>query len=843
MRWLAALLLVVGVVARADGAPSMAVRAEPEVSVVHVSGAGGTTGTVTLVNSGTSDVTIASLTRDPACDSDVTAVLTTPVTIAAGGGAPVTLHCAGTVTTGMRRCVFHANSSPGDDLVDFEAVCEGGTVSSLTAAPAAIDFGDVTIGGAASTAVTVSTSGAAIVAKLFLQTTDLGGNFEVGAPCNPDARECDGSITGITAGGSAVISVWCRPKTVGPHTATLRIASETGAYLGAPVTLACMATPSAGPALVITGDPIDAGNIAVQMGMAKPRSLHVRNAGATPLTLTSVQILGAGGAAADWSYVASGACTGTIPQPCMLAPTDHIDLELRFDPSAIGSRSAALIIGYFDGVARSRAIPLTGTGTGATLAIVGVLTPLEFGTVPINQTSNLAFALGNLGNRSTTATLTATPPGAPFSLTPPSTIVVAPGTPAMVGVACHPTASGDAQTSVSITADDALVATSLALTARCTGTTGPLFTDPAAIALGEIRTSVGVTQVPITIQSTGPALQITNATLATTNANLSVVGAFPIGTPAALALSIDPQTAGPLSDELVVSASSGQTVHVPISGTVVTATYAPPLARSLGTFCVKQPTTADELALRSTGTATLMLGTPTLAAGAFSPFDLELRSPTVYPSLLPAASIATIGITPKRAMSAGIVQDEVVWTTDVAGDLTARTMVSAQFVDDGGAIAPSALSFGAAVIHLDTFNAQRVTLQNCDTQTIFFGPPDVPPPFRLDSDGFPLQLAPNERATFSVGFHPTRRGVFEATLVIESDQLETALELHLGGEGVVDSPAMPDAGPDPRNTDERSFYGCSCDSNRAGGAADGSALAILFAVALALSGRRRSGSS
>jgi len=182
------------------------------------------------------------------------------------------------------------------------------------------------------------------------------------------------------------------------------------------------------------------------------------------------------------------------------------------------------------------------------------------------------------------------------------------------------------------------------------------------------------------------------------------------------------------------------------------------------------------------------------------------------------------------------VQDEIVWTTDVEGKETARTAVSAQFVDDGGAIAPSALSFGAAVIHIDTFNAQRVTLQNCDTQTLFFVTPDVPPPFRIDS-AFPLQLGPNESATFSVGFHPTRRGVYTATLRIESDQLPTALELELDGEGVIDTPTSPDGGVDPPGVDERSFYGCGCVSTRP----DGSALLIL--LALGLSGRRRSGSS
>ena len=172
------------------------------------------------------------------------------------------------------------------------------------------------------------------------------------------------------------------------------------------------------------------------------------------------------------------------------------------------------------------------------------------------------------------------------------------------------------------------------------------------------------------------------------------------------------------------------------------------------------------------------------------------------------------------------------WTTDVTNAETVRTTISARFVDDGGAVAPDALSFGPGTIHLEQDNAQKVTLQNCDTQTIVFADPSVPPPFRLDSANFPRELAPNESATFAIGFHPTRVGIFDETLTIQSDQLVDPLVVRLMGEGARSQPP-PDAGVDPPGFDNQSFYGCSGCSTRSPSGA------LLVVIVLGATLRRR----
>lgn len=791
-------------------------RADPPVRVVHASGPGMSTSTITLANQTNDPVTITSITRDPSCDPEVSHAITLPATIPGNGSTQITIGCAGTITAGLERCMFHANAAVGPALVDFEAVCEGGQQTAVTAAPSDLDFGDVTVGSGASTTVMLKNNAATEISKLFLHTTDLDSTFELGAPCNPDARECDASIATIGNGQSTPITVWCRPKRVGAQTGELYIATSSGQFVSPAISLACNGIAATTPVLALSGAPVDAGHVDVLAGSASPTPVRLRNAGAGMLQITRVQIFdGGNGAAADWSFVASGECNGSVPPVCELAPEEVLSLRLDFDPSTIGRRDATLVIEYFDTAARSRSIPLDGVGLGATLSLVGSPLVLDFGSVPLNITSDLPFELANQGNRPIIAMLSATPPGPPFSLVPAATINVLPGMPSQIIASCRPTAAGVTSTTFHAMGSDAFMSGgSIDIAARCEGTNSTLYTVPSSIILGEVHQSDDSLTVPLQVLvSSGAPLQIVSASLASQSSDLSVTALLPTMTPASVQLVLEPTTEGSFDNELVLVASSGATVRVPISGTVGLPEYEQPLARSLGTFCVNQPTTADTLIFRSTGTATLELAEPMMALGPMSPFDLEPQAPPSYPVFLPPSNNASIEVTPRRQGTAGVQQDDIVWTTDVPGAGTVRTAISARFVDDGGAVAPDALTFGPGTIHLEQENAQKVTLQNCDTQTIVFADPTVPPPFRLDSANFPRELAPNESATFTIGFHPTRVGIFNETLTIQSDQLDEPLTVRLSGEGARPQ-APPDAGIDPPRSDIDSFYGCAGCSTR-----------------------------
>nr|HEX4314020.1 choice-of-anchor D domain-containing protein [Kofleriaceae bacterium] len=175
---------------------------------------------------------------------------------------------------------------------------------------------------------------------------------------------------------------------------------------------------------------------------------------------------------------------------------------------------------------------------------------------------------------------------------------------------------------------------------------------------------------------------------------------------------------------------------------------------------------------------------------------------------------------------------------DVASAPSATTLLTAEFIDSGGAIAPTALSFEDVHVHVYTTNGKSVTIQNCNSGVLELAAPTVPAPFSIDSPNFPSQLAPGETATFTVGFHPTKVDVFVADLLIRSPQLPGApLVVHLQGAGITETPPGMDGGSGNGATGSTSFYACSCNSNAPGGG-----IPIVLAL-FAITFRRRAGSS
>jgi hypothetical protein len=247
----------------------------------------------------------------------------------------------------------------------------------------------------------------------------------------------------------------------------------------------------------------------------------------------------------------------------------------------------------------------------------------------------------------------------------------------------------------------------------------------------------------------------------------------------------------------------------------VSAAYSVPAVVSLGTFCVEQPTTPRIVELTSIGSATIAVLTPALQSSD-SPFDIQLLAPLTYPAALAPLQRASLAATPRRQTVAGLAADDVIWTTDVAGATTAHTRLTATFADNGGAITPSELRFPPTTIHLDTRNAQQVTLQNCDVSALQLQAPQISAPFSIDSPAPPDMLRAGETVTFSVGFHPTKVGDVTKMLTITSPQLRNPLTVMLTGTGIV-SGGDSDGGVTTTSLEHTSFYACSsCASNGAG---------------------------
>jgi hypothetical protein len=826
----ALVVLAIGVGPRAaTAAPGL--RAEPTVQVVELAVNASGTGTIVLRNDAATSVVAAGITPEPGCDAAaVRASPLTGFTLAAGATRAIAIACT-PAPASMRRCSYRVRSPASAVLAAFEAVCAYAGDPTLSASATLVELGAVAIGRAASATIALHNHATTAIDRLFVEATDLDDNFAIAAPCNPDARACDASIPVVPAGGATNLVVTCTPRSLGPLSALIHVTTSAGSRLAAPIVLTCTGSAAAGPVIATSPTAIDVGGVEVIAASARA-TVRVSNPGSGTVRLIQAQVVDGGtGAATDWAVAAQAPCATAIPPACNLAAGDAVDLELVFDPAAIGVRDAALLITYRDSADRSTSIPLHGVGQGATLELVGGPTTLDFGALPIDATGTLTFQVANTGSRDlpeVTRTLT---PVAGFTVSPGPSFAVSAAAPTTITVSCTPTAPGALASVLRLEAPD-VTSPPIDLAVRCTGDPNVTVTAaPPAVLLGEVRLMTQVTR-RLAVGSVAAPIAIGTAALDPAILGMSISGA-PAVTPANLDLVAAPRAEGSLAARILVSPASGPQLAIAVTGTGVAATYSVPAEASLGTFCVQQPTTPRMLPLTSTGTATIGLSAPRLAL-ADSPFDLQLIAPVSYPAALAPLGSVAVAVTPKRRAAPGLVSDDLVWTTDVSGTPSSRTKVTASFVNNGGAIAPPALAFGSAPAHLDSRNARQVTLQNCDIAPLALDAPQLSPPFSIDSPGFPTVLRPGETATFSVGFHPTRLGAVARTLVITSPQLPgVQLTVALTGEGISTIVGGADAGPVER-PDSGVFSCGGCASS------DGSGALVLAVAALCtLAPRRR----
>jgi hypothetical protein len=819
------------------------IHATPEVSIITIaSTTGGGTGTTALQNT-TSSMTYSVLVgSDASCDPALMFSVAggNPAVISPLTARSINLTCPPRGSAAMRRCLYHAtNTSGGAALADFMNVCVYGSAATLVPQQTTLDFGTVTVGDNAMLQLDLLHSGTAAqtISRVYLQTSDLAGNFTLSAPCNPDAPFCDEDVMAVTAGNMLAVQIKCTPQTPGMHTAQLYLGTNTFQLLAQPVTLQCMGSAATAPVLGINPTSIDlATPVEVTNGSAAT-VVHMTNAGSGVLAINDVRTIDVdSGAALDWSYTASGECTGPITSPCSLDPGDQVDLHLTFDPSQIGRRRATLLVSYKDISERTKEIPLDGSGLGATLGIVGGGGALAFGQVPIGRTSTVDFALENRGNRDITAQLAlmaGTSP--PFSLSPPGSAVVMPNVDRPISVTCAPTTATQLTTTITASAMDAVTGSELALSATCEGSTLPLYANPTAVNLGEVRKGGGEVHRTIQLLATAGAVNLVGQPqLDSANGAITVGPLSQQTTPATFDLDIDPANLpeGQLALSIQISDDDGNMLHIPIAGQIVSASYEVADKLDLGTFCVNQPTTPSNVSLASNGTARITLMQPTLGLSP-SPFQLSPSSPSLYPSTLAAGLTATLAVTPQRQSAVVQLDDTLAWHSNVEGSEIATTAITARFIDQGAAIAPHVINFGGVTVHLFTEDSQRIVIQNCNPTPIVLFPAVVKTPFVIDSPNPPL-LNPNEAATFSVGFHPVDIGVVTETLRITSPQLPNApLEVTLVGEGTAPPNPPTDGGTGSNGLDHTSFYACGCKSSRPSGV-----IPILIALVCVLFPRR-----
>ena len=359
MRRPLAVAIVLGAAASALAVGTGSVIATPPVTITQTSGAGGS-GTATLANTTSSSVDVT-LAPDVSCDPDVGLIVAggDAFTLGPNGMKAIGLPCSASQAPGIERCLVHAtNTSTGDALADLLGVCEDATGDGLVPAPTSLSFG-------------------------------IGrGRRLRDAAARVDQREHDADHQAVPADRrsrrrlravGAVQSRRARVRRRDPCRAAEQQRDRAGRRARRTTTGRtrrdardrdrCVATALAerlarmhrrrrdrARARPVARDASSWPRRSKSTSGQATSTIRLSNLGTGTLQVTDVRVVDVViGAAADWTFTVTGACTVL---PCSLAAGAEVDLVVTFDPSAIARRDASLLISFHDTIDRTHTIPL-----------------------------------------------------------------------------------------------------------------------------------------------------------------------------------------------------------------------------------------------------------------------------------------------------------------------------------------------------------------------------------------------------------------------------------------------------------------------------------------------------
>lgn len=734
-----------------------------------------------IVNRGYSDLMISSYT----VDAPWSGTLTTGTLMSMEADTLALMVMPTTIGTTMGSAHVLSNDSATPTLnIPLVVTGEGGT---LAAAPMKLDFGNVVLNTSATATLTLTN----------------GGNAAIQVSTDVMAPAISGPFPGTLSPGSLPITVTCHPTALGAQGGFIAFSSPDAAMPNsATVTVTCNGIDApTGPKLAVSPQTFAT---MVPVGSMMPTMLALTNPGGADLMITSATRVGS----STWTLTGACATGCTIPANTTVATQF---LTVTYKPTMIGATDSAMIM-FASNDSMPPTVSLTGTGVGA--GLTANPTSLDFGTLGIGmsaQRSTLITDTGNLAVSSVTCSV-----GAPYhvDLCPTS---IAANTGMSVMLSCTPTSAGAHPGTLTVSTPDA-PSVSVALT--CVGASGALIASPTTVDFGEIRLGDTSTHTQtVNLSSTGAALTLTQQpTIATPVAGLAVGNAASTSVTTAPDPFVVSYTAGDSETAFStqITAVATTTATITATGKVVTAALDPATSTevSLGSWCVGQATTAQQVSLHSTGTATLHVNQPTIGA----PFVLADVTPAMagYPYTLVPGGTATVSVLPPTSATAGHVTGTIAWNADLA----ATTPVSVDYVTDAS-VAPKLLMF--QTVAKTASMVQLVTFENCGSAPIAISGASVDHDSYLIDNPPPQTLPPGVKGAVGISFHPDHPGFDNATLTIAfGDGSTQTVDLHGTGVGGDGTSGTPDT-----------FYGCGCRSS------DPRGLALVLLVVLR---RRRCGS-
>jgi trimeric autotransporter adhesin len=342
--------------------------------------------TVTLTNTGTTNLQIASVLAPP----DFTAT-STCTTLPPGATCPITVQftpgnasTAPASTANARSGTLEILSNAATSL-EFITLLGSSAPAPLTLNPVALDFGTVNTGATGSLSVSVTNTSAVPINFTAVTAT---GDYTV------QRGTCPANGSSLAASTTCTLNVVFTPTSTGTRTGTLSLSSNATQL---PLTVSLTGTGTQAH-LQVTPGALAFGP--VSLGATASLTVNLTNTGTA--TVTNIAATISGTDAADFAVV-SPCSTAT------LAPNQGCTMSVSFTPSASGSRAATLNVASSDPNSPAT-IPLTGAGAQAgsfTLTVNGATTASA--TVKSGSPATYALTLTSSNGFTGSVALTCTP--------------------------------------------------------------------------------------------------------------------------------------------------------------------------------------------------------------------------------------------------------------------------------------------------------------------------------------------------------------------------------------------------------------------------------------------------
>ena len=577
--------------------------------------------TETLTNTGGSTVNITQVV--PSGSGFSFSGLTLPLPLAVNQSVTFNVLYA-PASAGAGSGTLNIVSNASNSSLSIPLSGTGLAAGALTATPASVSFGNITVGKNQTVSVVITNTGGEGVT--LSSAVASGSGFSVTGQ----------TPTTLNAGQSTTFNAIFTPAAAGAASGTLTINSNAS---NATLSVQLSGTGVSQGQLGSNPTSFSFGNI--QVGTSKSLTGTLTNSGGTSLTISAASASGNG-------FSLSGLAPGLT-----IAAGQSTSFTVLFSPTTSGAASGSVNI-TSNGENPNLSIPLSGNGVTQG-ALVANPTSVAFGSVQVGTPKSMTETLTNSGG-TTLQISAATASGPGFSLNGMALpVTLNAGQSTSFTIVFDPSASGAASGNVSITSTGS--DSNLSIPLSGTGVTqGTLTANPTSLAFGNVQVGSS-TNLSETLTNTGGSSLTISAASASGN-GFSLSGLAPgltiaAGQSTSFTVTFDPSATGAASGNVsITSTGSDSSLSVPLSGTGMTAgaLAANPTSLAFSSTQVGNSTNLSET-LTNTGESTVAISAANVTGAAFSisglnSFPINLtsgQSVTFTATFTPTSAGATSG--------------------------------------------------------------------------------------------------------------------------------------------------------------------------------------------------------